>query len=270
MAAMRSAVKRQNGIPGYSPEAQRLVAQLAELGIDVPKRRQGTINPRVHISRSAQQQVTTREEEEFEEDEEAAQTDDLQEDRAQHPRSARSRRRGGQAYGNPQTERPPAKPRRQVHWLLPLGVGMLTFICLYVVIYFADLALASIGNRLSYGPDHISVYRGVIGDHDNSLHPTIFLGTMLGGSILVEELPGGDAAHAKAFTFPPLLSEAWGNMDDVIVTVSPQAPGPMPTMLVKVIGDPQFGTLLTRPIVIFTLAHTTKGYKYGGLLQQSG
>ncbi len=267
MVTMRSAVKRQTGIPGYSPEAQRLVAQLAELGIEVPKRRQGTINPRVLTPRPTHERDTV---EEFEEDEEAAQTDDPQEDRAQRPRLVQSRREGGQAYRGRQPEQPPAKPRREMHWLFPLGMGMLTLIGLYVVVYFADLALVSVSNRLSYGPDHISVYSCVIGDHDNSLHPTIFFGTMLQSNVLVEEFPGGDATHAKAFTFPPLLSGAWGNMDDVIVTVYPQTSGPTPTMLVKVIGDPQFGTLLARPTVIFVLVHTTQGYKYGGLLQQSG
>jgi hypothetical protein len=267
--AAPSAVRRNKGIPGYTPEVQRLAAQLAELGIVVPQRqplpRQQQAAPTAVVETIEQDDMY-----DFAESDETA-TDDLQEEIARYPNIPQRCRGGAQARHPRKTEHlPKPKPRRQTHWLLPLGAGMFFLLVLYVIVFFADLGFVSLTNRLSYGPNHISLYTSAIGDHDDTTHPTIFLATMLHGSVLVEELPGGDMAKAKAFTFPPLVPGAWGDMADIVVTVSPQSAGLTPTMLVKVEGDPQFGTLLARPTVTFLLVHTTKGYKYAGVLQSSG
>src|SRR5579872_101368 len=167
-AGATSAVRRTHGIPGYTSEAERIVAELAEMGIVVPTRRQAGTK---YHRRTA--------EVDEDRDEGVIETEDVADE--EQPGPTLHRRRRVQIDAQPRRRSQHLAQRRRVHWLLPLGAGMLTLIVLYVLVYIGDLGLVKLTNNLSYGPDHISIFSGVIDDHDDRDHPTIFLATLLHG-----------------------------------------------------------------------------------------
>lgn len=97
-------------------------------------------------------------------------------------------------------------PKRQVHWLLILGIGMILMLGLYLGInwvgnWWANHQLdAAYGFPRAYQTDAI-VYSG-----DTASNPSHYIFLNLNGTVEIIELPHGDSAHARIYKGSGLFS----------------------------------------------------------------
>ena len=98
-------------------------------------------------------------------------------------------------------------PKRRIHWLLILGVGMTLMLCLYAGVnwvgnWWANHQLdAAYGFPRTYQTDAI-VYPG-----DTADDPSHYIFLNLNGQVEVIELPHGDSDHARIYKGPRLFSD---------------------------------------------------------------
>jgi len=98
-------------------------------------------------------------------------------------------------------------PKRSVHWLFILGIGMalmlgLWFGALWLTNWWAQHQLdASYGFPRTYQTDAV-VYAG-----DSADHPSHYIFLNLSGTIQIIEFPHGDSSHARVYKGPALLSD---------------------------------------------------------------
>jgi hypothetical protein len=102
-------------------------------------------------------------------------------------------------------EEPP--PKGGVHWVLPLGFGMVIMVLLFIgVTAFSNWwnthqSDATYGFPRTYQTDAI-VYPG-----DSAAHPSHYIFLNLEGTVIIIELPHGDPAHARDYRGPTLFSD---------------------------------------------------------------
>ena len=109
---------------------------------------------------------------------------------------------------------PQASPqsRRQLHWLVYVGVGMIAAIALWVS-FGAILAWGTAKyNDLVYGNPRIFQTDAVVGHGDSPAHPSHFIALNLHAQVIVIELPAGNPAKSYEYVGPYLI----GNGDDLI------------------------------------------------------
>lgn len=98
-------------------------------------------------------------------------------------------------------------PRRNIHWSLLLGLGMLTMLGLWA----GSAALLNWwGNHQldsTYGMPRTYQTDQVVGHSDSTDHPTHFVAINLDSRITIIEIPGGDASHARIYSGPTLFSD---------------------------------------------------------------
>lgn len=107
-------------------------------------------------------------------------------------------------------------PGIHMHWSLILGLGMVLMIALWIV---GSAAVSWWTNRQLdsiYGMPRTFQTDQVVGHMDSLEHPTHFMAVNLHSHIIITELPGGDAAHARIYSGPILFSE---NGDTIPVTL---------------------------------------------------
>lgn len=109
-----------------------------------------------------------------------------------------------------------AQPKRQLHWLVFVGAGMLVTLVLYIGGFQLWSSARNLYNDWTYGTTRTYHLNAVVGDHDSPASPTHFIAVNLRGTIDVIELPGGDITHAKVYPGPRLL---WSQADKAVVTL---------------------------------------------------
>ena len=62
---------------------------------------------------------------------------------------------------------------------------------------------------------------------------------------------------------PAQTFHAWGNLDDIVVTITTAGTGPAPNILVTVQGDPDLWHFYQRPLASFLLLNQRPGFKVG-------
>lgn len=104
-------------------------------------------------------------------------------------------------------EAPPAKrARRNVHWLLYVGLGMMAALALWA------LGMAAIGwstneyNNFVYGYPRTYQTDQVVGHNDGRQNPSHFIAINLHGQIIIYELPGGDPSKSIDYIGPDLIA----------------------------------------------------------------
>jgi len=104
-------------------------------------------------------------------------------------------------------EAPPAKrERRNVHWLLYVGLGMMVALALWA------LGIAAVGwgtneyNNLTYGDPRTFQADAVVGHNDSRQNPSHFIAINLRGQIIIYELPGGDPSKSVDYIGPDLIA----------------------------------------------------------------
>ncbi len=143
--------------------------------------------------------------------------DDLEDDDDYYPaRSPNSAIRYQNTQGNQVIQRgrqrivihqgPP--PKRQVHWLLILGLGMAVMLGLYFGVTWAATWWLNHQLDTTYGMPRTYQIDAVVGHDDSVVNPSHFIFLNLQGHIEIIELPGGNAAKAKIYIGPVLFSDA--------------------------------------------------------------
>ena len=121
-----------------------------------------------------------------------------------------------------QQARPASPPREhrgglfsQTHWLLPVGIGM---ICLVVVWVLGSAALAwgtQRYNDLRYGNPRTSQMDAVVGHNDSQKNPSHFIAINLKGQAVVIEFMGGDSTKAITYLAPVFMSGKDGDQNPI-------------------------------------------------------
>jgi hypothetical protein len=129
---------------------------------------------------------------------------------------------------SPRFGRSSAKPRKEsllrhllhgrVHWLLPLGIGMIAMLILWEV---GSVALSwgmNEYNNLVYGTPRTYQIDAVVGHGDSAAHPSHFMAINLNHQAIVIEFPAGNPQNAKSYIVPYYILGS--NSADVPVTVN--------------------------------------------------
>lgn len=115
---------------------------------------------------------------------------------------------------------PDEKPKRHVHWLLPLGIGMIAMLLLWVV---GSSVLAWGLDRyddLRYGYPRTYQIDAVVGHGDNTQHPSHFMAINLHGQAIVIEFPAGNPQHAMSYVVPYFIRQQGGGQGGDLTPVT--------------------------------------------------
>ncbi len=133
----------------------------------------------------------------------------------------------------------PAKhERRNVHWLLYVGMGMLIALILWLLGMNALNWGTNEYNNLVYGNPRTFQTDAVVGHNDSSANPSHFIAINLHGQIIVVEFPGGNPSKAIDYAGPDLI-EPGEDLYPVTLTFSDVNHDGKPDMIIHV-GDKIF------------------------------
>ncbi len=110
-----------------------------------------------------------------------------------------------------------ATDRKNVHWLLPLGVGVIATIVLWM---FGISALAWANQRyndLHYGNPRTYQTDAYVGHHESPGHPSHFIAVNLNRQVIVVEFMGGDPSKSVSYVAPVYIDGDGGNLAPVTV-----------------------------------------------------
>ncbi len=106
-------------------------------------------------------------------------------------------------------------PRRKIHWLLILGIGMVLMLLLWVSFSWLTAWWTMHQLDATYGFPRTYQVDAIVYSGDTSDHPSHYLFLNLNGTVQVIELPHGDSAHAHIYKGPTLFSD---NADLIPIT----------------------------------------------------
>jgi hypothetical protein len=97
------------------------------------------------------------------------------------------------------------KSHKPVHWLLPLGVGMVAMLALWMI----GSSIVSWGMQryydYRYGNPRTYQTDAVVGHQDDARHPSHFIALNLNRQAVVVELMGGDPAKSVNYVAPVII-----------------------------------------------------------------
>jgi len=144
----------------------------------------------------------------------------------------------------PRYVRTSARPRKEsllrhllqgrVHWLLPLGIGMIAMLILWEV---GSVALAwgmNEYNNVVYGMPRTYQTDFVVGHNDSAAHPSHFIAINLNHQAVVIEFPGGNPQNAKSYIVPYYILGADSAAVPVTVEFKDVTGDGMPDMIVHI------------------------------------
>jgi len=129
----------------------------------------------------------------------------------------------------------PVKHKRKVHWLVFLGLGMMVMLLGWYVLSSLGTWWQMHQDDSTYGNPRTFQTDAVVGHSDSSTSPTHFIAVNLNGTIIVIELPGGDASKARSYAITSLPGNT-GNPPVKLVFQDINRDGKLD--LVVQIGDP--------------------------------
>lgn len=105
-----------------------------------------------------------------------------------------------------------ARPRRRMHWLLPLGIGMLAMLAIWIA---GSLGLAwfhQLSDDFTYGNPRTSQTDYVVGHgNDSTTHPSHFVAINLNRQAVVFEMVAGDPAKSVSYVAPIYIAGDGGD-----------------------------------------------------------
>ncbi len=122
----------------------------------------------------------------------------------------------------------------KVHWLLPLGIGMIAMLVLWEV---GTLALSwgrTEYNNLTYGMPRTYQTDFVVGHSDSPQHPSHFMAVNLNHQAIVIEFPGGNPQNAKSYVVPYYILGQDSNLIPVTVNFQDVNGDGKPDMIVHI------------------------------------
>jgi len=104
------------------------------------------------------------------------------------------------------------KERRNIHWMLYVGLGMIGALLLFVL----GASVLNWGmnkyNDIIYGNPRTFQTDAIVGHNDNVRNPSHFIAVNLHGQVIIVEFPGGDPSKAIDYIGPALV----GPGDDLL------------------------------------------------------
>ena len=94
------------------------------------------------------------------------------------------------------------RTRRGPHWLLPLGIGMIAMLVLFVVGSLVVTWGGQIHDNLVYGTPRTYQTNAVVGHGDSAAHPSHFIAINYNRQAVVIEWMGGNAAKSVDYVVP--------------------------------------------------------------------
>lgn len=134
--------------------------------------------------------------------------------------------------------RPPQKEagkvRKRVHWLLPLGVGMIAMLVLWMV--GASVVAWGIQryNDYRYGNPRTYQTDAVVGHNDSVKHPSHFIAVNLNRQAVVIELMGGDPAKSVSYVAPVYIAGNGGELAPVTLEFRDVTSDKKPDMIIHI------------------------------------
>jgi len=121
----------------------------------------------------------------------------------------------------PQQTPPPqkaqqARPKR-IHWLVPVGLVMLTMIAGFIVVSFLINWWSTSQDDLRYGRPRTYQTDMVVGHADSQAQPSHFIALNYNRKVEAIEFPGGDASKAKVYLVSTLIGDG---QDLTVVTLT--------------------------------------------------
>ncbi len=110
----------------------------------------------------------------------------------------------------------PPKPRGKVHWLLPVGIGMIAMLILWEVgTFFLSWGMARYDD-LVYGNPRTFQTDAVVGHGgDSPAHPSHFIAVNLNRQAIVVEFPAGNPAGAQSYVVPYYILGQGGDLTPI-------------------------------------------------------
>jgi hypothetical protein len=126
------------------------------------------------------------------------------------------------------------KPRRNVHWLFYVGVGMLATL----VLWMAGSTVLAWGlqryDDLKYGYPRTSQMDAVVGHNDSSQKPSHFIAMNLNRQAVVVEFMGGDPSKAVTYVAPIYIAGNGGDLAPVTLEFRDVTGDGKPDMIVHI------------------------------------
>jgi hypothetical protein len=122
----------------------------------------------------------------------------------------------------------------RVHWLLPLGIGMIAMLVLWEVGTLAVSWGRAEYNNLTYGSPRTYQTDFVVGHDDSPQHPSHFIAINLNHQAIVIEFPGGNPQNAKSYVVPYYILGQNSNLVPVTVTFEDVNGDGKPDMIVHI------------------------------------
>src|SRR5690349_10476922 len=99
-------------------------------------------------------------------------------------------------------------PKRKVHWLLILGIGMFLMLGSWIGLNWLGNWWTMHQLDAAYGFPRTYQVDAVVGhNNDSPANPSHFIFLNLNGKVEIIEMPAGDAAHAKIYIGPTIFSD---------------------------------------------------------------
>jgi hypothetical protein len=112
---------------------------------------------------------------------------------------------------------PKKKAQKSVHWLLPLGVGMLAMLALWLIgSTFLAWGIQRY-NDVLYGNPRTFQTDAVVGHGDSTEHPSHFIAVNLNRQAIVIEFKAGDPAKSVSYVAPVYIAGDGGDLAPVTV-----------------------------------------------------
>jgi hypothetical protein len=102
---------------------------------------------------------------------------------------------------------PEPPPKRQKHWLVYIGIGMIVSLLLWVGLQMLSSWWNEHQLDATYGYPRTYQVDEVVGHADSTDHPTHFIFLNLKGHVVIIELPGGTIAHARIYNGPAIIGD---------------------------------------------------------------
>lgn len=109
----------------------------------------------------------------------------------------------------------PKAPKRKVHWLLPVGIGMIAMLILWEVGTLALSWSLARYDDIRYGNPRTYQTNAVVGHGDSPAHPSHFIAINLNRQAIVVEFPAGNPAGAQSYIVPYYILGQGGDLTPV-------------------------------------------------------
>ena len=110
---------------------------------------------------------------------------------------------------------PEPPPKKNKHWLVYIGIGMIVMLTLYVGFQMLGNWWSEHQMDATYGFPRTYQVDQVVGHDDSAAHPTHFIFLNLKGRVVIIELLGGNVAHARIYNGPAIIG---ASPDEIPVT----------------------------------------------------